>query len=50
MCPINQKRVFGVCCAAVVWTRKRDGPDIELIPHSALDEDLDGDPSGPITP
>lgn len=50
MWPINQKRVFGACCEAVVWNRKRDGLDIELIPHSALDEDLDGDPSGPITP
>ena len=37
MWPINQKRVFGACCAAVVWNRKRDGIDIELIPHSALE-------------
>jgi hypothetical protein len=49
MWPINQKRVFGACCAAVVWNRKRDGLDIELIPHSALEED-DGEPSGPNLP
>jgi len=39
MSPINQKRVFGACCVAVVWNRKRDGLDIELIPHSVLDGD-----------
>lgn len=43
------KRVFGVCCVAVVWNRKRDGLDIKLIPHSALEGD-DSDPSGPIMP
>lgn len=41
MRPINQKCVFGACCAAVVWNRKRDGLDIELIPHSALEDDRD---------
>ena len=49
MWPINQKRVFGACCAAVVWNRKRDGLDIELIPYSALEED-DGEPSSPNLP
>lgn len=39
MWPINQERVFGACCAAVVWNRERDGLDIELIPHGALDWD-----------
>jgi hypothetical protein len=43
--PITQKRVFGACCAAVVWNRKRHGLGIELIPHSALEDDRD-DPSG----
>jgi hypothetical protein len=33
----------------VVWNRKRDGLDIKLIPHSALEGD-DSDPSGPIMP
>lgn len=37
MWPINQKRVFGACCEAVVWNRKHDGLDIELIPHSAIE-------------
>jgi hypothetical protein len=49
MGPINQKRVFGACCAAAVWNRQRDGLDVELLPHSALEEDDDG-PSGPLTP
>jgi hypothetical protein len=49
MWPINQKRVFAACCEAVVWNRKRDGLDIKLIPHSALEED-DGEPSGPNLP
>jgi DNA invertase Pin-like site-specific DNA recombinase len=49
MWPINQKRVFGACCAAVVWNRKRDGLDIKLIPHSALEDERD-DAGGPPTP
>lgn len=40
MWPINQRRVFGACCAAVVWNRERDGLDIELIPHSALEGEV----------
>jgi hypothetical protein len=45
MWPINQKRVFGACCEAVVRNRERDELEIKLIPHSVLDEDLDA-PSG----
>lgn len=41
MWPINQRRVFGACCASVVWNRRRDGLDITLIPNSALKEDDD---------
>jgi hypothetical protein len=41
MWPINQKRVFGACWAAVVWNRKRDGLDVELIPQSVLDDERD---------
>lgn len=43
MWPINQRRVFLACCTAVVWDRKRDGLEITLVPHSALDDDDDDD-------
>jgi hypothetical protein len=39
MWPINQKRVLGACCEAVVWNRRRDGLDIKPIPNSDLEED-----------
>lgn len=39
MWPISQRRVFFACCTAVVWDRKRDGLEIALIPHSALEDD-----------
>jgi DNA invertase Pin-like site-specific DNA recombinase len=41
MWPINQRRVFLACCTAVVWDRKRDGLEITLVPHSALEDDDD---------
>jgi hypothetical protein len=43
-----QKHVFGACCKAVLWNRKRDGLDIELVPHSALKDETD-DAGGPPT-
>lgn len=39
MLPVNQRRVFGVCCKSIMWDRKRDRLDITLIPSSALDDD-----------
>ena len=48
MWPINQRRVFGACCASVVWNRKRDELEIRLIPNSALaSAGEEGEPDNP---